>query len=132
MTTGNIQLSLLSMCFLPKRLRPSLIHVRSRGSLYGTNAVLRATLSLSSELRRTGYSRGACDIVGVVVEYIARALTNSCLTRVVWTLRTFGNNLGINHKFTKYLKESCGADFDQHFIFRYFLKIRIVKEISPK
>ena len=49
-------------------------------------------------------------------------LTLSCLnialTRVVWTTDTFEDNIGINHKFTKYLKESCGLDLDQYFSFQ--------------
>ena len=44
------------------------------------------------------------------------------LESVVRTFDTFQNNFGINHKFTKYLKESCGFDFNQHFSFKYFLK----------
>ena len=46
-------------------------------------------------------------------------------TSVVWTydtVDTFQNNFGINHKFSKYLKESCGLDFNQHFSFKYFPK----------
>ena len=42
-------------------------------------------------------------------------LTHSCLdislTTVVWTLDTYENNFGINHKFAKHFKESCGLDF---------------------
>ena len=46
---------------------------------------------------------------------------------------TFQNNFGIDHEFTKYLKESCGLDFNKHFSFKYFLKMIIfVGEISPK
>ena len=44
----------------------------------------------------------------------------------------FENNFGINHKFTQYLKESCGFDFDHYFSFKYFLKIPWVRERSPK
>ena len=39
------------------------------------------------------------------------------LTRVIWTLNTFENNFGINHEFKKYLMESGGLKFDQHFSF---------------
>ena len=53
-------------------------------------------------------------------------------TSVVWTVDTFENNLAINHKFIKYLKEKCVFDFDQHFSLKYFLKIAFAKEISPK
>ena len=34
---------------------------------------------------------------------------------------TFQNNFGIDHQFTKYLKESLGLDFEQYFSFKYFL-----------
>ena len=44
------------------------------------------------------------------------------LPRVVWTSGNFENNFRINHDFTKYLKESCGLDFVQHFSLKYFLK----------
>ena len=63
-------------------------------------------------------------------------LTHSCLkislTSVVWTFDDFKNNLGITHKFTKYLKEGCVLDFDQHFSLKYFLKFVFVKEILLK
>ena len=45
------------------------------------------------------------------------------LTFVVWTFESFKNNFGINHKFTKYLKESRVLDFDQHFYLEYLLKM---------
>ena len=48
------------------------------------------------------------------------------LSSVVWTFDTFENNFVINHRFTKSLKESCGLDFDQHFSFKYFLKIEFL------
>ena len=53
------------------------------------------------------------------------------MTTVVWTVDTFGNNFGINCKFKRYLKESCGLYFDHHFSFKYFLKIPSDREISP-
>ena len=60
------------------------------------------------------------------------ALTHSCLVislaRVVWTLNTFQNSFGIDYEFTKYLKESCGLDFDKHFSFNYFLIIAFAGE----
>ena len=40
---------------------------------------------------------------------------------------TFGHNVGIDHKFSKYLKESCVLDIGQHFSFKYFLKIAFVR-----
>ena len=42
------------------------------------------------------------------------------VTRVVWTLGNFENNLGIDHNFSKYLKESCVLDLVQYFSFKYF------------
>ena len=64
------------------------------------------------------------------------SLTLSCLemflTSVVWTFHTYENNLGVDHTFTKYLKESCVFDFDQRFSFKFFLKIAFIREISPK
>ena len=54
------------------------------------------------------------------------------LTIFVWSFDTFENNLEVKHKFTKYLKESCGLEFNQHFSFKYFPKIPFVNEISPK
>ena len=54
------------------------------------------------------------------------------MARVVWTMDTFENNIGIHHKFTKYFKDSCWLDFDQYFSFKYFLKIGIVREILSK
>ena len=47
-------------------------------------------------------------------------------------LRYLSKNYGINHKFTKYLKEGCVLDFDQHFSFKYFLKTPFVRAISSK
>ena len=34
-------------------------------------------------------------------------LSNLALTSVVWIYDTFENNLGMEHIYTKYLKESC-------------------------
>ena len=48
---------------------------------------------------------------------------------VIWTISIFQNSFGINHKFTKYLKESLLLDFDQNLSFKYFLKIAFVREI---
>ena len=45
------------------------------------------------------------------------------MTSVVWTCHTCEHNFGITRKFTKYLMESCVLGFDQHFSFKYFLKI---------
>ena len=38
-------------------------------------------------------------------------------------LGCFSKNFEINHEITKYLNDSCPSDFDQHFPFKYFLKI---------
>ena len=54
------------------------------------------------------------------------------LAENVKTTETFENNFGTNHKFIKYLKESCVLDFDQHSPSNIFFKIAIVREISPK
>ena len=65
----------------------------------------------------------------------ANGLTNYCLlilTSVVWTFHTFESNFGICHKFTYYLKETFELGFDQHFSFKYYVKIALVREISPK
>ena len=63
-------------------------------------------------------------------------LTLSCLeiflTNVVWTFNIFENNFGIKPKFTKYLKEDCVMDFDQHFSCICFLLIAFVGEIFLK
>ena len=45
------------------------------------------------------------------------------MASVVWTCHTCEHNFGIIRKFTKYLMESCVLGFDQHFSFKYFLKI---------
>ena len=69
------------------------------------------------------------------VAFALEGLTYSCLEisiSVVWTSDTFESNLRMNHKFTNYLKESCGLDFDEHFSFKNFLKIAFVREISLK
>ena len=34
------------------------------------------------------------------------------LTRVAWSFDIFEHNLGIDHKFTKYLKENCTLDYE--------------------
>ena len=47
-------------------------------------------------------------------------------------LNTFENKFEFNHKFKKYLKESCELDIDQPFTFNYFLKNSFVMEIPPK
>ena len=54
------------------------------------------------------------------------------LTSVVWNFDAFINNFEITHNFTKYLLEGCVLAFNQHFSFKYFLKIVFVKEISLK
>ena len=51
------------------------------------------------------------------------------LDKVVLTFDTFEINIGINHKFTKYLKKSCGLDFDLYFSFKYFLKMAFVRDL---
>ena len=50
-------------------------------------------------------------------------------TCVVWTFQTFENNFGMQHKFTKYLKESCRQCCDEQFSFKYFLNFAFVREI---
>ena len=52
-------------------------------------------------------------------------------SRLVLILDTFKIIFGIYHKFTKYLKEVCVLVCDQHFSFKYILKILILREISP-
>ena len=54
------------------------------------------------------------------------------MKRGLRTLDTFENNFGLNHKFAEYLKESYDMDLEQHFFFKYFVKIPFVKVISPK
>ena len=55
-----------------------------------------------------------------------KGFTHSCLETsniyVVWTFYTYENNFGINPKLTKYLKESCKLEFDEHFSFQYFFE----------
>ena len=61
-------------------------------------------------------------------------ITHSCLeilTNVVWTFYAFQYNFGINHNFIKYLKESCGLDFDRHFSLKYFLKLASLNPFTP-
>ena len=41
----------------------------------------------------------------------------------------FENNFGIEHKFPKYLNESCRFASDQHFSSEYFHKDLLVKKI---
>ena len=54
------------------------------------------------------------------------------LKNVVWTCQTFENNFGMKHKFAKYFKESCRQNSDELFLFKYFLNIAFVREISSK
>ena len=54
------------------------------------------------------------------------------MRNVVLTFDTFENNLGVNHKFSKELMESFVLCLDLHIVFKYFLKIAFVKEISPR
>ena len=51
------------------------------------------------------------------------------LTRVVWTFDKFGDNFGINLKWTEYLKGSCELRYKQHFSLKYFLKNALVGTI---
>ena len=44
-------------------------------------------------------------------------------------LELFEKDFRISHEFKKYLKESCGLDFDQYFCFKYFLKFPFVREL---
>ena len=51
---------------------------------------------------------------------------------VVWTYDTFEINFEINHRWEKYFKESSESFSYEYFSFKYFLKIGLVREISPK
>ena len=53
------------------------------------------------------------------------------LGSIVCYSHTFVNNLGIKHKFTKDLKESCFCASDQHFSFKYLLKKLLLVESNP-
>ena len=44
---------------------------------------------------------------------------------------TLEDNFGMKRKFTKYLKENCRKHSDEQYLFRYFLNIAFVREISP-
>ena len=54
------------------------------------------------------------------------------LESIVCYSHTFGNNLGIKHKFAKYLKESCCLASDQHFSFKCSPENAFVSKIFPK
>ena len=54
------------------------------------------------------------------------------MTIVVWIYDTFENNFKINHILEKYLKGSSYLVSEEYFSFIYFLKIDLVREISPK
>ena len=54
------------------------------------------------------------------------------LVSIVCYFHTFENYLGIQRKFTKYLKESCCLTCGYHFSFKYFPKNAFVREIFPK
>ena len=58
--------------------------------------------------------------------HYTHSLLKTHLTNVIWIYGTFENNFGINFKLKKYLKESCKLVMDQHFSFKYFLKIVLV------
>ena len=51
---------------------------------------------------------------------------------IVCFFHTFGINLGIIRKFSKYFKESCCSSSDQHFSFKFFSKNAYVRKIFPK
>ena len=63
-------------------------------------------------------------------------VNHSCLeismTSVVCTCDTFENNFEINHKFEKYLKDSCKLVSGEYSSSKYFLEIDFNREISIK
>ena len=79
---------------------------------------------ISSPSKPTPVVLSQCDIKTIILQayecgkllYYSIILTISCLDicdSVVWTYDTFENNVGIDHKLPKYLKESCVLGFDQ-------------------
>ena len=60
-----------------------------------------------------------------------RELVGDLLDNIVCTYDAFENNLRVNKKLGKYFEESCWKFIDQHFFFRYLLKVAFVREISP-
>ena len=54
----------------------------------------------------------------VLGRVLTHAHLNITMISVVWTYATIVNNFQINHKFTKYLKQSCGLDYGHHFPFK--------------
>ena len=55
-----------------------------------------------------------------------------CMKIVIWNYHTFEYNIGIKHKLTKHLKESCYLRCNQHFPFKYFPTDVFDGKISPK
>ena len=51
---------------------------------------------------------------------------------VVWNYYTFQNNLGIQHYFTKYLKESFGLSSKECSAMTYFPRNAFFGEVPPK
>ena len=70
--------------------------------------------------------------VASALEGLALSCLEISLISVVWTFDTFQSNSKIDYKFTKFLKEGCGLDFDPDFSIKYFLNIAFVREILPK
>ena len=54
------------------------------------------------------------------------------MTNVVWVYDTFDNDIGIKHKFGKYLKKRCLFDSDHHSYLTYSYKISFQIDISKK
>ena len=54
------------------------------------------------------------------------------LEGIVCYFGTFGNNLWIKQRSTKYLKERCCLAFDKHFSFKRFQENAFVSKIFPK
>ena len=49
-----------------------------------------------------------------------------CLTDIFQTFDTFEYKIAINHRFTKYLKESLWLGSDEYYSFKYFMKHALV------
>ena len=54
------------------------------------------------------------------------------MTSAVSTNNIFENNFEIQHNYEKYLKGGCQIVPDSHSLFKYFLNIGFVREISPE
>ena len=67
----------------------------------------------------------AFDDISPALEGLTLSCLDISLAKVVWNLDTFEANFGTTHRFKKYLKESCGLDFDQYFSFKYFREFHL-------